>query len=95
MYSEYAQRSLARKHPVCGCRIPNLHALMGGLALCGYGLAFKAQDLLRFQTGGGEGGIVERGQRLSLGVVAADDLQQTRLHLLVDELAGIARVIDV
>ena len=35
MYSEYAQRSLARKHPVCGCRIPNLRALMGGLALCG------------------------------------------------------------
>ena len=27
MYSEHRQRCLARKDPVCGCRIPNLHAL--------------------------------------------------------------------
>ena len=28
MYSEHRQQCLARKDPVCGCRIPNLHALM-------------------------------------------------------------------
>ena len=31
MYSEHRQRCLARKDPVCGCRIPNLHALKGEL----------------------------------------------------------------
>ena len=29
MYSEHRQRCLARKDPVCGCRIPNLRALIG------------------------------------------------------------------
>ena len=29
MYSESRQRCLALKDPVCGCRIPNLHALTG------------------------------------------------------------------
>ena len=28
MYSEHRQQCLARKDTVCGCRIPNLHALM-------------------------------------------------------------------
>ena len=31
MYSEYRQRRLAQKEPVCGCRIPNLHTPSGGL----------------------------------------------------------------
>ena len=31
MYSEYFQRSPARKNPFCGCRIPKLHALNAAL----------------------------------------------------------------
>ena len=39
MYSEHRQRCLARKDPVCGCRIPNLHALIerGGFFLISFG----------------------------------------------------------